>query len=282
MLGKETLPMKLKKLAAAVLIAFIATTFAVSVCCAAAAKAPKVKESKQTKQLRSQFQKIMHSWIRSENRRDSDNSQTSYVEVEAAFFSPEYIEAHVQDQAQLNLWTEQELEDYKYKYLQTLQLDKMIPFLIHIDNSAEAMHMAPFDNIVKMRVGSKTYKPVDYDKRFNFRLMGEIEGLVFFPRYDEKTGKPLIPEKGGTVQLEFNSFMSPILKSNINLMWSLGNQDINRLYQGKTAARLESDRMLERLEKVRKEKEAIDAKAGTMQQEIDTIQKRLDELQKQQ
>ncbi len=274
--------MNLKKLAATVLIAFVATTFAASVCCAAAEKAPKVKESKQTKQLRSQFQKIMHSWIRSENRRDSDNSQTSYVEVEAAFFSPEYIEAHVQDQAQKNLWTEQELEDYKYKYLQTLQLNKMIPFLIHIDNAAEAMHMAPFDNIVKMRVGSKTYKPVDYDKRFNFRLMGEIEGLVFFPRYDEKTGKPLIPEKGGTVQLEFNSFMSPILKSNINLMWSLGNQDINRLYEGKTAARLESDRMLERLEKVRKEKEAIDAKAGTMQQEIDTIQKRLDELQKQQ
>lgn len=271
--------MKMKKIAAVLLVAVFTALCALSAGCAAE-KAPKVKESKQSKQIRSQFQKIMHSWIRSENRRDTENSQTSYVEVEAAFFSPEYIEAHVQDQAQKNLWTEQELEDYKYKYLQTLQLDKMIPFLIRIDNSAEAMHMAPFDNIVKMRVGGKTYKPVDYDKRFNFRLMGEIEGLVFFPRYDEKTGKPLIPEKGGTVQLEFNSFMSPILKSNINLMWSLGNQDISRLYQGKTAARLESGRMLERLEKLRKEKEAIDAKAGTMQQEIDTIQKRLDDLQK--
>ncbi len=271
--------MKMKK-SAAILLAAVFTALCVISAGCAAEKAPKVKESKQTKQIRGQFQKIMHSWIRSEKRRDADNSQTSYVEVEAAFFSPEYIEAHVQDQAQKNLWTEQELEDYKYKYLQTLQLDKMIPFLIHIDNSAEAMHMSPFDNIIKMRVGSKTYKPVDYDKRFNFRLMGEIEGLVFFPRYDEKTGKPLIPEKGGTVQLEFNSFMSPILKSNINLMWSLGNQNINRLYQGKTAARLESDRMLERLEKLRKEKEAIDAKAGTMQQEIDTIQKRLDDLQK--
>ncbi len=274
--------MKLKKAAVAILIAFISAAIAGSAGYAAAEKKPKIKESKQTKQLRSQFQKIMHSWVRSENRRDSDNSQTSYVEVEAAFFSPEYIEAHVQDQAQQNLWTEQELEDYKYKYLQTLQLDKTIPFLIRIDNAAESMHMSPFDNIVKMRIGSKTYKAINYDKRFNFRLLGEIEGLVFFPRYDEKTGKPLIPEKGGTVQLEFNSFMSPILKSNINLMWSLGNQDINRLYQGKTAARLESDRMLERLERVKKEKEAIDAKNRSMQQEIDTIQKRLDELQKQQ
>ncbi|MDO4952277.1 MAG: hypothetical protein Q4E34_00440 [Synergistaceae bacterium] len=271
--------MRMKKTAAILLAAVFASVCVLSAGFAAE-KTPKVKESKQTKQLRSNFQSVMHRWIRSSDKKYEEGSQTSYVEVQAVYFSPDYIEAHVQDQAQKNLWTQQEMEDYKYKYLQTLQLDKMIPFLVYIDNSASSMHMAPFDNIVKMRIGGKTYKAVDYDKRFNFRLMGEIEGLVFFPRYDEKTGKPLLSENGGTVQLEFNSFMSPILRNNITLIWSVGKEDINRLYAGKTAARLESDRLVERLGRLKKDKEALDAKAGTIQQEINTIQKRLDDLQK--
>lgn len=271
--------MKMKKITAVLLAAVFTALCVISAGCAAE-KAPKVKESKQSKQLRSSFQNTMRHWIRTSDKKYDDESKMSYVEVQAVYFSPDYIEAHVQDQAQKNLWTQQEMEDYKYKYLQTLQLDKMIPFMIYIDNSAEAMHMSPFDSIIKMRIGGKTYKPVDYDKRFNFRLMGEIEGLVFFPRYDEKTGKPLLGENGGTVQLEFNSFMSPILRNNINLIWSIGKEDINKLYAGKTAARLESDRLIERLGRLKKDKDALDAKAETIQQEINTIQKRLDDLQK--
>ena len=267
-----------KKVLAILLVACLILALAFSVAFAATKK--KDGESKQSKQLRSGFQNTMSKWIRTSDKKYEEGEKASYVEVEAAYFSTEYIEAHIQDQAQKNLWTQQEIDNYKFQYLQTLQLDKMIPFLVHIDNSGPSMHMAPFDNIVKLRIGSKTYKPVDYDKRFNFRLLGEIEGLVFFPRYDEKTGKNLL-DKQNMVQLEFNSFMSPILRSNITLIWSIGKDDISKLYQGAAAARLENDRLLERLAKLKKDKDALEAKARTIQQEMDTIQKRLDEVQKQ-
>lgn len=267
-----------KKFIAILLIACLVLTFAFSAAFAAAKK--KDTESKHSKQLRSGFQHVMEKWIRSSSKKYEEGDRVSYVEISAAYFSTEYIEAHIQDQAQKNLWTQQEIDNYKFQYLQTLQLDKMIPFLIHIDNSGPAMHMSPFDSVVKLRIGNNVYKAVDYDKRFNFRLLGEMEGLIFFPRYDEKTGKNLL-EKQNMVQLEINSFASPILRSNISLIWSIGKDDISKLYQGAAAARLENDRLIERLGKLRKDKEELDAKSRTIQQEMDTIQKRLDELQKQ-
>jgi len=273
--------MKTKKLIATLLAALLALSCASAVTFAAPAKEKKVKESAQTKQIRSGFRHTMQKWIRSSDKKYEEGSKTSYVEFSAVYFSNEYIEAHVQDQAQLNLWTQQEMENYKYQYLNTLQLDKMIPILVHIDNSGPAMHMSPFDSVVKLRIGSKVYKPIDYDKRFNFRLMGEIEGLVFFPRFDEKTGKPLLGGKNNMVTLEINSFASPILRSNIQLNWTIGNDDVSKLYAGKTAARLESDRLLERLNKLKKDKAELESKANGLQQEMDTIQRRLDDLQKQ-
>jgi len=276
--------MKTKKLIAALLAALIALGCASAVTFAAQApKEKKPKQSAQTKQVRSKFRNVMEKWIRTSSKKYEEGNPLTYVEFSAAYFSTEYIEAHVQDQAQLNLWTQQEMENYKYQYLNTLQLDKMIPILLHIDNSGPAMHMNPFDSVVKLRIGNKVYKPVDYDKRFNFRLMGEIEGLIFFPRFDEKTGKPLIGEEGKNkmVTLEINSFASPLLKNNIQLIWSVGNDDISKLYAGKTAARLENDRLLERLNKLKKDKAEVEAKASTIDQEINTIQKRLDEIQKQ-
>jgi len=274
--------MKTKKIIATLLAALLALSCASAVTFAAQApKEKKPKESAHTKQVRSQFHNIMQKWVRTSSKKYEEGNPLTYVEFSAAYFSPEYITAHVEDQAQKNLWTQQEMENYKYQYLNTLQLDKMIPILLHIDNSGPAMHLNPFDTVVKMRIGSKVYKPIDYDKRFNFRLMGEIEGLVFFPRFDEKTGKPLLGGKNNMVTLEINSFASPLLKSNIQLIWSVGNEDISKLYAGKTAARLENDRLLERLNKLKKDKAEIEAKANSIDQEMNTIQKRLDELQKQ-
>ena len=40
--------------------------------------------------------------------------------------------------------------------------------------------MAPFDNKVTLWAGSKKLSPADYDKRFNFKLSGYREGLVYF------------------------------------------------------------------------------------------------------
>ncbi|NLV82401.1 MAG: hypothetical protein GXZ18_05250, partial [Synergistaceae bacterium] len=105
------------------------------------------------------------------------------------------------------------------------------------------------------------------------------EGLVFFPRYDAKTGKDLL--KGvKTVRLELKSTISPRMKNDVEFIYDIGNDDPQKVFKGKTADKMETDRLLKRLEKLRKDKAEIDAQLKTVVSEIDTIQKRLDELAK--
>ena len=118
--------------------------------------------------------------------------QVSNLEIKATYYSTEYIEALVQSEADKNLWTQQEADEYKYRLLNTLHLEEMIPIRIEFMNNGPSMHLGPFDVMAKLVIGSKEYKMADYDKRFNFRFQGEKEGLVFFNRYDEKTGKDLL------------------------------------------------------------------------------------------
>ena len=142
------------------------------------------------------------------------------------------------------------------------------------------MHLGPFDAMIRLRIGNKEYKPIDYDKRFNFRFQGDKEGLVYFRRYDEKTGKDLL-KNIKSVRLDFNGAISPILDGRkINFLWDIANDDPSKLYQGKAADRFETDRLLKRLDKLRKDKAGLEAQMKTVNDEIGTIQSRLDELSK--
>ena len=60
--------------------------------------------------------------------------------------------------------------------------------------------------------------------------------------------------------------------------WDIKNDDPSRLYAGQTAARLETDRLLKRLENLRKDRSEEEAKLKAIDDEINTIQTRLDEL----
>ena len=179
------------------------------------------------------------------------------------------------------MWTQQEADDYKYNFLGALRLDEMIPIQIEFINNAETMYLGPFDIMVKLRVGNKLYKPVDYDKRFNFKFQGKKEGLVYFRRFDEKTGKDLL--KGAkNVTLELSPTISPNLTRGMTtkLLWDIANDDPSKLYSGKAADRFETDRLLKRLDKLRKDKAGLEAQMKTVNDEIGTIQSRLDELSK--
>ena len=201
--------------------------------------------------------------------------------IRATYYSAEFTEALVQSEADKNMWTKQEAEDYKYNFLKALQLDQYIPIQIKFVNNGPTMHAGPFDIMVKLRLGNKLYKPADYDKRFNFGFVGEKEGLVYFPRYDEKTGKDLL--KGvKNVTLELNSTISPNVTrgKTTKFLWDVANDDPSKLYQGKAADRFESDRLIKRLEKLRKDKTTLESQLKAVDDEIGTIQKRLDELAK--
>ena len=137
------------------------------------------------------FDQILDRWSKTRTYVDREDD-ISNLEIRVTYYSAEFIEAYIQKEADANLWTQQEADDYKYKFLKALRLDEMIPVQIYFNNNGPTMHLGPFDIMVSLRIKNKSYKPVDYDKRFNFAFQGKKEGLVFFPRYDEKTGKDLL------------------------------------------------------------------------------------------
>lgn len=226
------------------------------------------------------FGQILDRWTKS--RKYTGEDKLSNLEIKATYYSAEFIEAYIQKEAEANLWTKQEAEDYKYKFLSALKLDEMIPIQIEFNNNAETMHMGPFDIMVKLQIKNKSYKPVDYDKRLNFKFQGRKEGLVYFPRYDEKTGRDLL-EGVKNVTLELRSAVAPTITKGqpTRFIWDVSDDAPQKLYQGTTAARIETDRLIKRLEKLRKDKAEEEAKLASINGEISTIQARLDELAKQ-
>ena len=205
---------------------------------------------------------------------------TSNLTVAVTYYSAELVEAEIQAEAEKNLWTQDELERYKYRYLQMLNLAEMIPIKVEFVNNGPTMYPGPFDKMIDMKIGNKTYEPVDYDKRMNFSFQGEKEGLVFFNRFDPKTGKNIL-EGQKRVTIEISSGISPLIAGRgkrARFFWDIKNDDPSKLYAGQTAARLETDRLLKRLENLRKDRSEEEAKLKAIDDEINTIQTRLDEL----
>ncbi|MCQ4763311.1 hypothetical protein [Cloacibacillus evryensis] len=224
------------------------------------------------------FDNVLKSWSKTQYfQNDMDGNLT----IKCIYYSAEYIEAYIQSEAKKNLWTQSETEDFKYKFLTALNLDETIPIYIEFENNGPTMYLGPFDNMVTLRINNKVYKPVEYDKRFNFKFQGKKDGLVFFPRYDQKTGKDLL-EGVKTVRLDFKPAISVTLEGKSPFfLWDINKDNPAKLYQGTTAARMETNRLIKRLEKLRKDKAEEEAKLASINGEISTIQTRLDELAKQ-
>ena len=117
------------------------------------------------------FNQVLDRWSKSVKYIDREDD-ISNLEIEATYYSAEFIEAYIQREAENNLWTKQEADDYKYKFLQALRLDEMIPIQVKFINNGPTMHLGPFDIMVKLIIKGKSYKPADYDKRFNFAFQG--------------------------------------------------------------------------------------------------------------
>lgn len=222
---------------------------------------------------------ILKRWAKT---RHFENDMGSELDITVTYYSSEYIEALVQSEADKNLWTADEAENYKYELLKSLQLDEYVPIHIEFNNNGSAMHMAPFDRQITIWLGNKKYTPVDYDKRFNFKLMGQREGLVYFPRYDEKTGKSLL-EKTKRVKVSLSGGISSTIDGipTVDFLWDVYDDDPAKLFKGKAAAQLEMDRLIKRIEKLTGEKDQLQAQLDEVQAELDKINQRIEELQKQ-
>ena len=220
---------------------------------------------------------VLAQWSHETNVSDKDGDQS--VRIKATYYSNEYVEALIASEAEKNLWTADEAENYKYTLLKNLNLGEAIPFHIDIYVRGLPMYAGPFDKHITMMVGRKKYTPIDYDKRFNFRIQGPRDGLVFFPRYDPKTGKEIL-EGARDVRLIFDSSISIAMSSrgDITWVWDL-NKDRAKIGGGKAANRLEIDRLLKRNQKLNADREALRKQLEALDKEAEEVNTRIDELQ---
>lgn len=223
-------------------------------------------------------EKIMKEWTRSE-RYTQGGDQT--VELKITYYSAEYVEALVQSEAEKNMWTSDEVERYKYNLLKTLNLDENIAFHVDINVLGVPMYLQPMDKFFKLRIGSKLYDAADYDKRFNFKLSGRRDGMIWFRRYDEKTGKNLL-EGVKDIRLVVMAYFSQVTagRGDLVFIWNIEKDDPSVLYRGKAADRLELDRLLKRMEKLTKDRNDLEGQLKKVEDELQSIEKRVDELQK--
>ncbi|QVL36823.1 hypothetical protein [Aminirod propionatiphilus] len=225
------------------------------------------------------FEAAVKQWGRIQNVADA--SYGNFTDITAVYCSAQYVEALIQSEADKNLWTADETDRYRYQLLSTLNLQEQVAIHLSFDNRGSALRMAPFDKQIKLWIGKKSYEPVDFDRRFNFKLNGKFDGYVYFPRYDDK-GKDML-EGVNTLRLELDGGAIPAAdgRRKITFVWDIYKDDPQALYQGKAMARLELDRLLKRVEKLSGEKGELQAKLAEIEQEIREISARIEELQKQ-
>lgn len=201
--------------------------------------------------------------------------------IDVTYYSSEYVEALVQSEAEKNLWTNDEMENYKYELLKTLRLNEYLPFNFAFNNLGPSLRMSPFDRYLTLFVDGKKYSPVDYDKRFNFKLQGERDGLVYFPRYDQETGKPIL-EGVKTVKLKIDGRIGGVgTGKQMEFFWDVKDDDPEKLYTGKAASKLELERLIRRMEKLNEEKQDLQAQLAELQQKINEVSARIEVLEKQ-
>ncbi len=224
-------------------------------------------------------EEILRRWTHETVAQTKEGDQE--IRIRATYYSNEYVEALVASEAEKNLWTADEMENYKYTLLKNLNLAESIPFHISITVSGIPVYLQPFDKHITMMIGRTKYSPVDYEKRFNFKLQGTRDGMVFFPRYDPKTGKEVLAG-ARDVRLVFDSAPSVALSSrgDVTWVWDLA-RDRGKVGGGKAAARLEIDRLLKRMDKLNTDRESLKKQLEAIDKEYKEVNARIDELQSQ-
>lgn len=217
-------------------------------------------------------------WTRTQSF--ADKAVLGNFTLKVTYFSADHMQTVIREEAQKNMWTKDEEEQFKYQLLNTTSFEKYLPFYVSFDNNGPSMHMSPFGEQVYLWVGKKKVSPVDYDRMFNLKLQGRREGFVFFPRYDEKTGKPLL-EGVKNIKLVFNYGIHDFVKNDINFIWDVDKDNAGSLMEGKAAAKLEVDRLLKRLEILNGKKRELEKQLTEVQDEISKVNSRILELQKQ-
>ena len=224
----------------------------------------------------SKYDAVLSRWSKKETRRDDMGGTFT---IQATLYTAEYVEALMQSEAEKNLWTAYELEDYKYNFLKGLNMEENIAVHLEIEELGPTAHMAPFNEMVSLWIGGTKYSPTDYDPRFNMPLQGKRDGMVFFPRFSEKTGKPLI-DRSMSLRFVIKGSVSPVINaSELRFTWDVQAQDTAGIVVGSAADRLEVDRLIRRLERLTAERDNLESELEAKKKEIAEVNTRIEELQ---
>ena len=224
--------------------------------------------------------KVLQAWTRTGDYSDGDGSQS--VSLRVTYYSAEYVAALVRSEAEKNLWTKDEEERYKYTLLKTLNLDDCIAFHVNFLTKGTPVFLQPFDRHLKHFVGKRTLDPVDYDKRFNFKLQGQRDGMVWFPRFDAKTGKNVLDGvKDVRLVISGSISQATVRTGDIRFVWDITGDNPAILNTGTAANRLEVDRLIKRLDKLNKDKSGLQTQLDAINKELGEVNSRVDELQSQ-
>ena len=224
----------------------------------------------------SKYDETLKRWTRFQESKDDMGGR--FI-LQATLYTAEYINTLMESEAEKNLWTASELEDYKYNFLKSLNLEDRIAIHLEMENLGASAHMAPFNEMIYIWIGNKKYAPVDYDQRFNLPLQGKRDGMVYFSRFDEKTGESLL-KKDTQIRLVLIGAASPVLVNReIRFTWDVKAE--SSMMVGTAADRMEVDRLLRRIERLSSEKSELEAQLEAKNREIKEVTDRIDELQKQ-
>ncbi|GHV31091.1 hypothetical protein FACS1894167_12920 [Synergistales bacterium] len=222
------------------------------------------------------FDAAMARWVRAETYHNDMGGQFT---VRATLYTKDYIESLMESEAEKNLWTASELEDYKYNFLKELKLEDNVAIYLELEENGPTAHMAPFNEMVDLWIGNKKYGASDFDPRFNMPLLGKRDGMVYFPRFDEKTGESLFKKKL-TLRFEMNPAASPVLDNrSVRILWDVNPENIGAPGSGTAANRIEVDRLIRRMERLNGERADLEAQLDAKKREIDEVRSRIEDIQ---
>ena len=223
-------------------------------------------------------ERIMNSWTRSGEF--SEGSGAQFVIIRATYYAAEYIEALVRSEAERNLWTRDEEERYKFNLLRVLNLDETIAFHIEFDVTGMPVYLQPFDRHLHLYAGRRRLEPVDYDRRFNFRIQERRDGMVWFPRYDANGRSNLEGVRDLRLNISGSISHATTRTGDVRFIWDITGDDPSTLTTGAAAARLELDRLVRRVDRLRTDRRAVQEQLDALDAELAEIDARVDELQR--
>ena len=223
-------------------------------------------------------ERIMNAWTRSGEFSEGTGAQ--FVVIRVTYYAAEYIEALIRSEAERNLWTQDEEDRYKYNLLRALNLDETIAFHVEFDVTGMPMYAQPFDRHLQLYAGRTRLEPVDFDRRFNFRIQGRRDGMVWFPRYDANGRNHLDGVRDLRLVIRGAISQATLRTGDVRFIWDITGDDPSILTTGSAAARLELDRLIRRVDRLRTDRRSVQEQLDALDAELTEIDARVDELQR--